>query len=78
MRDTANSGKQRADRAKLTADSQLQDLTSQQPDDADTAGAAVQETLSEIADRDAQMRSLQRQVALDSCTCICAPCSSET
>lgn len=60
----ANSRKSSADRDKHTADTQLEDLASQKPDDADTSAAAVQDTLAEIVEKDAQMRPLQRQVSL--------------
>ena len=70
MRDRANSSKQSADREKNTAESQLDDLTSQKPDDADAAGAAMQETLSEIAEKDIQIRARQRQVFCFSYKCM--------
>ena len=62
MRERANSSKQSADREKNAAESQLDDLTSQKPDDADAAGAAMQETLSELVEKDTQIRYRQRQV----------------
>lgn len=54
--------KQRREREKTVADSQLEELFSQRPDDADTASAALQDMLAEIADKDAQSVALQRQV----------------
>lgn len=62
LRDAANSRKSSADREKFSADTQLEDLISQKPDDADASAAAVQDTLADIVQKDVEMRPLQRQV----------------
>ncbi len=61
-RERAIREKQTAERAKNTADSQLDELNSQQADDPEGANAALRDTLSDIADKDLQIRDLQRQV----------------
>ncbi len=61
-RERAIREKQTAERAKNTADSQLDELNSQQADDPEGANAALRDTLNDIADKDLQIRDLQRQV----------------
>ena len=62
-RERAIREKQTAERAKNTADSQLDELNSQQADDPEGANAALRDTLNDIADKDLQIRDLQRQVS---------------
>ncbi|KAL0037264.1 hypothetical protein WJX79_009148 [Trebouxia sp. C0005] len=62
-RERAIREKQTAERAKNTADSQLDELNSQQADDPEGANAALRDTLNDIADKDLQIRDLQRQMA---------------
>ena len=62
MREHALRGKQRAERDKNAAESQLDELTSQQPDDADTTNSALQDALKAIFDKDAEVRALQQKV----------------
>ena len=62
LRENAIKAKQRAERAKDAADSQLEELTSQRPDDPDQTNSTLQDSLAEIADKDRQLRELQRQV----------------
>ena len=63
LREQAVRGKQRAERDKNAAESQLDELTSQQPEDADTTNTALQDALKAIFDKDAEMRLLQQKVA---------------
>ncbi len=65
-RERAIREKQTAERAKNTADSQLDELNSQQADDPEGANAALRDTLNDIADKDLQIRDLQRQVTATS------------
>lgn len=61
-RETAIREKQTAERAKNAADSQLDELNSQRADDPDGANVALRDTMNDIADKDLQIRDLQRQV----------------
>lgn len=76
-RERAIREKQTAERAKNTADSQLDELNSQQADDPEGANAALRDTLNDIADKDLQIRDLQRQVTTtpqgSHCTILCLP-----
>lgn len=62
IRQQAIRGKQRAESDKNAAESQLDELTSQQPEDADTANTALQDALKAIFDKDAEIRLLQQKV----------------
>lgn len=63
VREHALRGKQKAERNKITQESQLDELTSQQPEDADTTSSALQEALKAIFDKDAEIRVLQQRVS---------------
>ena len=62
VREQAIRGKKQAEREKGVAESQLEELTSQQPDDADAATSALQDALKAISDKDAEIRVLQQKV----------------
>ena len=62
MREQAIRGKRKAEKDKNTADSQLDELNSQRPDTADTVHSALQEALTAIYDKDAELRVLQQKV----------------
>lgn len=62
IREQAVRGKQKAERDKNAAESQLDELTSQQPEDADNTNTALQDALKAIFDKDAEMRLLQQKV----------------
>lgn len=62
LRQQALRGKQTAERNKNTQESQLDELTSQQPEDADATSSALQVALKAIFDKDAEIRVLQQRV----------------
>lgn len=62
IREQAVKGKQRAEGDKNAAESQLDELTSQQPEDNDTTNTALQNALKDIFDKDAEIRLLQQKV----------------
>lgn len=62
IREQAVRGKKKADHDKNAAESQLDELTSQQPEDADTTNSALQDALKAIFDKDAEIRLLQQKV----------------
>lgn len=70
MREQALKGKQRAERGKNAAESQLDELTSQQPEDADTTSSALQDALKAISDKDAEIRVLHQRVSPHAFTCV--------
>lgn len=70
IREQAVKGKQTAEGHKNAAESQLDELTSQQPEDADTTNTALQDALKAIFDKDAEIRLLQQKVfASGLCRC---------
>lgn len=64
MREQALRAKKQAEREVNAAESQLTQLTSQRPDDADTSNTALQEALQAISDKDAEIRVLQQKVRI--------------
>ena len=62
IREQAVRGKKKADNHKNAAESQLDELTSQQPEDADTTNTALQDALKAIFDKNADIRLLQQKV----------------
>lgn len=70
IREQAVKGKQSAEGAKNAAESQLDELTSQQPEDADTTNTALQDALKAIFDNDAEIRLLQQKVSAPG-LCLC-------
>jgi len=67
LREASIKKKQQTERAKDAADSQMDELTSQRPDDPDNTNTTLQDTLADIADKDRQIRDLQRQVTALPC-----------
>ena len=78
LREQAIRGKKQAERDQGVAESQLDELTSQQPDDADAASTALQDALKAISDKDAEIQVLQQKVCETHAGMICCKRKEES